>query len=273
MENSKLSKLEERFQVERTKFDTISSQIRLDDTDVLPPHADFMEYTKTDSYLLGVGELLGNLNGKKVIEIGCGTGLLSVLLAKSGATVAAFDISPGSISVARKRAELNNVGDNIDFKVAVAEDLPFEDETFDVAFGLAILHHLDVELASVELHRILKIGGIAVFSEPLANNRAIRFIRDHVPYSRKAPRGTDHPLTYDDIRAWGQLFDECHWQEMHLLGMLERILGWRWQFPRIHQADRLLLDKFTFLRPYANYAVISFKKLHNNRNGHSRANH
>ncbi len=270
MKNPKLLELEDRFQIERTKFDAKSSQIHLDDTAVLPPHANFIEHTKTESYLLGIGELLGNLEGKKVIEMGCGTGELSVLLAKSGAAVSAFDISPGTINIARRRAELNNVADDIDFHVAVAENLPFEDETFDIGFGLAILHHLDVELASMELHRVLKIGGVAVFSEPLANNPLIRFIRDHVPYSRKSPRGTDHPLTYDDIQAWCLLFDECHWQEMHLLGMLERILGWRWQFPRLHQADRVLLDKFTFLRPYANYAVIWMKKL---RATHSVVNH
>ena len=69
-------------------------------------------------------------------------------------------------------------------------------------------------------------------------------------------------MTYNDIQAWARLFDECHWQEMHLFGMLERILGWRWQFPTLHEFDRVVLDRFKFLRRSANYGVISMKKLH-----------
>lgn len=68
-------------------------------------------------------------------------------LRKAGLSFSALDISPETIKVARRRAELNNVADRIDCRVAVAEDLPFDDETFDIGFGLAILHHLDVDLA------------------------------------------------------------------------------------------------------------------------------
>ena len=52
----------------------------------------------------GIAEFLGDLRGKRVIEYGCGLGKLTVLLARSGAQVTAFDLSEGSVEVARKRA-------------------------------------------------------------------------------------------------------------------------------------------------------------------------
>lgn len=87
MKNQRLSALENRFRIERDKFDALSMRVHLDETAVLPPDANYGEYSKADSYLLGTGRLLGNLNGKRVLEMGCGTGKLSVLLAKSGAIV------------------------------------------------------------------------------------------------------------------------------------------------------------------------------------------
>lgn len=53
---------------------------------------------------------LGDLRGKRVLEIGCGLGQIAVLLRKSGADVTAFDISLMSVVATRKRAEVNRGG-------------------------------------------------------------------------------------------------------------------------------------------------------------------
>src|SRR3954454_19874570 len=54
-------------------------------------------------------ELLGGLRGRRVLDVGCGTGLWSVLLAQRGAEVWAIDISPRSVAVTRRRAEIHAV--------------------------------------------------------------------------------------------------------------------------------------------------------------------
>ena len=49
--------------------------------------------------------------------------------------------------------------------------MPFPDDSIDVVFGIAILHHLDLDLVSREVRRVLKPGGRAIFQEPVRNSR------------------------------------------------------------------------------------------------------
>lgn len=61
---------------------------------------------------------LGEIKGKRVLDLGCGTGLFSVILAKREGIVEGIDISPVAIEIAKKRAIVNKVSsDVIDFKV------------------------------------------------------------------------------------------------------------------------------------------------------------
>jgi 2-polyprenyl-3-methyl-5-hydroxy-6-metoxy-1,4-benzoquinol methylase len=146
-------------------------------------YEDFGEYARDSGRLVGVADFVGDLRGKRVLEYGCGLGEATVLLARSGARVSAFDLSPSSVEVTRRRAETNGL--EVDLAVAAGEDLPYADETFDVVVGVAILHHLDVERAGRELHRVLKPDGKAAFVEPMAMNPVLNFVRDHVPYAHK----------------------------------------------------------------------------------------
>lgn len=99
----------------------------------------------------------------RVLEIGCGTGLLTEYLAGTGADIIATDIFPEFIE-----SNLNkNKNSNVAFKIANAEKLEeFREQSFDVACGLSILHHLDIEVALKNIHSVLKTGGRIAFSEP-----------------------------------------------------------------------------------------------------------
>ncbi len=253
---AKSAAVEERYRIEREKFDDVSAAQELGPEAVLSADMTFARMCREDTYFPGMADYVGDLRGKSVLELGCGTGETSVALARSGANVSAFDISPGSVEVARKRADMNGVADATEFVVAAGEDLPYEDGSFDVVIGSAVLHHLEVERAGPETRRVMRSGALAAFSEPLANNPVVRFARDHVWYPRKSERGTDVPLRYSDLRAWGEHFDEFTWKEIHLLGMAERLSGWRWKFHTLHKIDRVVLDHVGPLRPLANYSVI-----------------
>jgi ubiquinone/menaquinone biosynthesis C-methylase UbiE len=81
-------------------------------------------------------------------------------VAKSGSVT---DLSPGMVKVALRNAE--HLGLDVDGRVADAETIPYEDDTFDLVCGHAVLHHIpDVELALKECLRVLKPGGRFVFA-------------------------------------------------------------------------------------------------------------
>jgi ubiquinone/menaquinone biosynthesis C-methylase UbiE len=104
----------------------------------------------------------------KVLEIGCGTGFFTLNLKLAGVIGEAHvtDISSGMVRVAERNAR--NLGFSVEGRVADAERLPYDDATFDLVVGHAVLHHIpDVELALREVLRVLKPGGrFVVAGEP-----------------------------------------------------------------------------------------------------------
>lgn len=246
---------EHRYAVERAKWDAHAAATD-DLVEAAPPGQDFGTYVRTQKLLPGVGEFLGDLEGKQVIEYGCGLGQLTVLLARSGAQVTAFDISAHSVETTRKRARLSGVEDRITLAVAAGEQLPFDDESFDLAFGKAVLHHLDPVSGSQELARILRPGGRAAFSEPLGTNPLVGFARDHVPYPGKHERGADIPLRFSDVEAWMTPFSKADIHGVQLLSMVERGLGFHRRVGFLEEYDRLLLKRWPGLWPLCRYAVL-----------------
>jgi len=102
------------------------------------------------------------------LEIGSGTGYFSLNLMQLGVVerLTATDISPGMLE--RLSTTAGELGLEAETVVTEAEALPFEDESFDIVFGHAVLHHIpDVERAVAEFRRVLRPGGaIAFCGEP-----------------------------------------------------------------------------------------------------------
>lgn len=101
-------------------------------------------------------KFLGNIRGKRILDCGCGPGHLCIFLALKNASVYGFDISSEMLKVARANALKNGIGRECNFLCCAFEDLPYRDISFDLAVGAYILHHVDVERAVRELHRVLK---------------------------------------------------------------------------------------------------------------------
>jgi SAM-dependent methyltransferase len=98
------------------------------------------------------------------LEIGSGTGYFSLNLLQLGAIerLVATDISPEMLSTLAKTAARLEV--KAETTVTDAETLPFEDQSFDLVFGHAVLHHLpDLDRALSEFHRVLRPGGALAF--------------------------------------------------------------------------------------------------------------
>lgn len=100
--------------------------------------------------------ILKHINsGERVLEIGCGEGLLAIMMAKKGAMITATDISEKNLVVARELAKTEGV--KIDFLLVDAESIPFKDNYFDVVVADNVLEHLpDFEKGLSEIRRVIK---------------------------------------------------------------------------------------------------------------------
>lgn len=148
---------------------------------------------------------LGGLKGKRVLDLGCGVGSLSLALAARGAIVSAIDVSGEAVKQTTENCA--RFGFTVDAVQMSATELTFVDETFDAVCGVAILHHLlhhDFgQHVMDELWRILKPEGTAIFAENNGDNLLFMFLRNHRCRLGAKRIGDDDesPLTADVVRG------------------------------------------------------------------------
>ena len=129
---------------------------------------DFGE-TGQEQVRLKLEKALGGLGGRRygdALEIGSGTGYFSLNLVQLGVIerLTATDISPGMLQRLSSTAAALGL-DDVATVTTEAERLPFDDESFDLVFGHAVLHHIpDLNRAFAEFRRVLRPGGMVAFA-------------------------------------------------------------------------------------------------------------
>ncbi len=118
---------------------------------------------------------LGDLAGRRVLELGAGYGAESVELAVRGARVCALDFAPARLALAPRLAEAAGV--ELSCVAGDCHRLPFDDSSFELVYGNAVLAHLDRARALSEVRRVLKPGGRLVLVEPLEAHPLLRLYR------------------------------------------------------------------------------------------------
>lgn len=119
------------------------------------PERLFNEFLEVPSMIKAVG----NIKGKKLLDVGCGAGVHAKIYSKKGAKVYGLDISKTMIDMAKIKCP------NVEFKVGSILNLPYKSNTFDiVTVSLAIHYVKDIGKVMKELNRVLKSHGLLFFS-------------------------------------------------------------------------------------------------------------
>ena len=217
------------------------------------------DYLDHEPWIRPAMDLLGDVRGKDVLDYGCGHGMAAIVLARRGALVTGFDLSPGYVAEAKRRAAANEV--EAHFQVANAEHLPFPDSSFDAIWGCAILHHLDLHQAGLEIRRVLRPGGTAVFCEPWGGNPLVEFARTHLPYAGKHRTPDEKPLRCADLQPLRERFPTLDVLGFQLFGMAMRVFRReRGGETALDRVDRRLLFRWPGLAKWCRYVVIHIRR-------------
>jgi SAM-dependent methyltransferase len=201
--------------------------------------------------------LLGDLRNRTVVELGCGDGLNTVILASLGAKVIAVDISDKSLETAVQRAAANGVGRNVVAIQSDVETIGVPDGTADRVLCAAILHHVDCVATARQVRRLLKRGGSAVFLEPLVGPGWMNRLKALLPKGRGIS-DDERPLTAEQVEAVSRTVGREGRRREFLLTarLLARagITSWP-TVSRCHRLDAWLLANIPFTRALASPLV------------------
>ena len=135
--------------------------------------------------------------GRRALELGCGTGIFLERVAASGCALHGVDLSEDLLAKARQKV---GALANVRLSRGNAEALPFREGAFDVVYGSSVLHHLHLEAALGEAHRVLRPGGRVVIAEPNAVNPQL-LVLFNVPRLRRRFGVSPDEMAFSRLRA------------------------------------------------------------------------
>jgi len=202
--------------------------------------------------------------GKRVLNVACGTGELSLYLAHIGCEVVSFDFSPKSVEYAKEMARINGYDDRIQVDEMDIRDLTYPDESFDVVTGEAALHHvIKYDNCFENMYRVLKPGGVALFTENFEFDPLIRLMRP-INWYLKGYVG-EYSLKRSDIEYAQRVFDEVDVTDRAVLYTYARFFYTPSPFNRfmartLKRADDIVLPVLPFLKRFFSLAYLQMHK-------------
>ncbi|MFD2823569.1 class I SAM-dependent methyltransferase [Lacinutrix iliipiscaria] len=151
-------------------------------------------------------KIVATFHDKELLEIGSSSWLYWIKGKVMPKKITCINISEFRLNNCKKKAE--GIPFEMDFLLMDANQLEFPDETFDVVYGGAILHHLDIEKSLNHVHRVLKPGGYILFTEPLNINPLYKIYRKLNPKERTPD---EHALVLNDFKIIKEKFTFEHY--------------------------------------------------------------
>ena len=155
---------------------------------------------RTFGYLSAVGSLIASAAiqpGESVLEVGCGTGVLCRWLARETGgnnPVSGVDVNTYFLREGAEIARREGVADAVSFHEGSAEEMPFDDATFDVAFSSTVVQRVNADLMLPEMVRVTKPGGrVAVLGHAHDMNRWV-----NLPLGQELKMRIESPPWVDD---------------------------------------------------------------------------
>ena len=193
--------------------------------------------------------LENNSQDKNILDFGCGNGVYSEKVINfNPSKLTAIDISEEAIEAAKTKG--NN---KIDFKVENCENTKLSSDSFDIIYGVGILHHLNLDKSIKEVERLVKRDGNIIFIEPLGTNPIINLYRKFTPNARSKD---EHPFTFDDIKQLRKFFNKV---KIKYYGFFTLLFLPFYKSPKESKIFLILsrLDKILFTIPFLKFLAWS----------------
>jgi len=183
-------------------------------------HANKKYYAVTDTSVAWLDQWIKrHVKDKVFLDYACGNGLRTIQAARDGARISiGIDISDVSIRNARDMAMVAGTTANSHFIQGDCEMTELPPDSIDTILCCGMLHHLDLDRAYPELHRILRPGGRVLGVEALGHNPVIQAYRNLTPHLRTEWEAK-HILKLRDIRRAESYFQRGETRFWHLASL------------------------------------------------------
>lgn len=166
--------------------------------------------------------------GLRILDIGCGGGLLSEPMARLGATVVGADAAPRNIPVAQVHAEAQGLA--IDYRHTTAEDMAAAGEKFDVVLNMEVVEHVsDPQAYLTACHDLLNTNGVMICST--LNRNAKSFFMAIIGAEwvmRWLPKGTHDWAKFITPDELQRLIEKAGLSQLDRKGMVFNPVTWSW---------------------------------------------
>ena len=226
-------------------------------------------------------QLLGNVNGQRILQLGCSLGQFTVYLAQQGARITAVEACPEALRVAERIAEINGV--DICFVNAFPDQVEVPPGTMDLVFALPTLHHLarpDVQATFRRTHAALRRDGRAVFVEGVESSPVFNFLQNLMPAGKPTEekyrpsilfrkqwqqwivRQEERDMDLSEFYEGARLFRQMRLHPLGLFSRLDRfaLLRRRWLLQLIAKGDVSALALAPSLCRYARTVLVEYVK-------------
>ena len=201
--------------------------------------------------------LLGDIRGKTILDLGCGKGENLIPLAERGGIVIGIDISPELVRVSEAR--IRSSGVKVDLAVGSAYETGLPDESVDIIFCVALIHHLDIPRVRAEMLRIVKRGGFVVLSEPIRFSRLYERLRKLLPPGQNISE-YEHPLTRSefDYMVSGFSAEDLRYFRLPFIPLTQWLLGKTNRF--VYSLSTWLITGIPALQRFATSVAVRLRK-------------